>query len=77
LSIDTSIPLRFVNRGVLEKLLEYKGTVMLDASVTAFRESLARAFKEKWDKFAETKIQRKKVAQTALFEKDERQKRLI
>ena len=77
LSIDTSIPLRFVNRGVLEKLLEYKGIVLLDASLTAFRESLGKAFMEKWDKFAETKIQRKKAAQPALFEKDERQKRLI
>lgn len=77
MKIDTSIPLRFVNRGVLEKLLEYKGTVLLDASVTAFRESLAKAFKQKWDKFAENKIQRKKAAQTALFEKDERQKKLI
>ena len=75
--IDTSIPIRFVNRGVLEKLLEYKGIVLLDASVTAFRDSLAKAFKEKWDKFAETKIQRKKATQTALFEKDERQKKLI
>jgi hypothetical protein len=75
--IDTSMPIRFVNRGVLEKFLEYKGIVLLDASVTAFSESLAKAFKEKWDKFAETKIQRKKATQTALFEKDERQKKLI
>jgi len=75
--IDTSIPLRFINRGVYEKLLEYKGIKQFDSSAITFRESLEKAFMEKWDKFAETKIQRKKVTQTALFEKDERQKKLI
>jgi hypothetical protein len=77
MKIDTSIPLRFINRGVFEKLLEYRDIKILDNSAITFRESLEKAFIEKWDKLAETKIQRKKATQTALFEKDERQKRLI
>jgi hypothetical protein len=67
----------FIDRGVFEKLLEYKAIKQFDSSAITFRESLEKAFREKWDKFAEAKIQRKKATQSALFEKDERQKRLI
>jgi hypothetical protein len=77
MKIDTNIPLRFINRGVFENLLEYKGIKLLDNSAKTFKESLDKAFKEKWDKFATTKTQRRKATQEALFEKDERQKRLI
>lgn len=77
IKIDMSMPLRFINRGVLKSLLEYKGIKLFDKSVKTFKESLDKAFEEKWDKFTVTKIQRSKATQEKLFEQDDRQKKLI
>lgn len=76
-SIDTSVPLWLVDRKALGILQGLKGIKELDNVATGYKESLDRAFKEKWEKLTELRIQRKQEAQDALFERDEKQKKLI
>ncbi len=75
--IDTSIPLALVTRGVFLKILELKGFRSLDKNALDFKESLEKAFKNKWDQLAEQKIRTKRGTQKALFEENGREKKLV
>jgi len=64
-SIDTSIPISLVTKGVLKRLLEVKHIEKKDASVSNYQSLLDAEFKEKWD----ASTRRKKVKQKEkLFE---------
>lgn len=76
-TIDTSIPLPLVTRAVLAKVLELKGISNLDKSASAYKDSLERAFNEKWDKLVEKKTQLRRGMQETLFDENGGQKKLI
>jgi hypothetical protein len=65
-SIDTSIPLAFVTRTVLRRLLEMKQIEKKDSSVSNYQVLLEAEFKDKW----ETLKKRKRGKQVGLFEAD-------
>ena len=76
-TIDTSIPLPFVTRGILNRLLEMKNIGKIDSSVSAYKELLDKEFQGKWDALAKIK-KSGKGKQKSLFDKtDEKQKKLI
>jgi hypothetical protein len=63
--IDTSIPLPFVTRSILNRLLTMKDIHNIDKSVTAYQDLLNAEFSEKWKALAESK-KRKKVQGTLM-----------
>ena len=76
-TIDTSIPLPFVTRGILNRLLEMKNIGKIDSSVSVYKELLDKEFQSKWDALAKI-IKSGKGKQKSLFDKtDEKQKKLI
>ena len=73
-TIDTSIPLPFVTRGILNRLLEMKNIGKIDSSVSAYKELLDKEFQSKWDSLAK----RKPGKQEKLFDRgDKNQVKLI
>ncbi len=54
-TIDTSIPLSMISRGILIRLLTIKGINKIDASVTAYKELLDAEFESKWDAYRKGK----------------------
>jgi hypothetical protein len=67
-TIDTSIPLPFVTRGILNRLLEMKNIEKFDSSVSAYKELLDKEFQSKWDALAK----RKPGKQEKLFDRDDK-----
>jgi hypothetical protein len=63
-TIDTSIPLPFVTRGILNRLVEMKTIEKIDSSVSSYKELLDKEFQSKWDVLA----RKKSGKQEKLFE---------
>lgn len=64
-SIDTSVPLFFVSRSLLNRLLNKKNIKKLDDSVIAYQELLNAEFESKWEA-----LRKSKSNQQPLFEKN-------
>jgi len=77
LTIDTSIPLAIVTRGVLEKVKNIKGIAILDRSGLALQKSIEKSFNDKWDKLLKQKILVRAKIQRTLLDVDDKQKKLI
>ena len=76
LSIDTSIPLPFVTKSLLNRTLAMKGISERDDSVKNYQKLLDMKFEEKWKKVAETKRRSQKklfddAKEGKLFSNDE------
>jgi hypothetical protein len=72
-SIDTSIPLPLVNRGILNSLLELKGIRHVDKAFLSYQDLLNAEFKSKWEKLAKSK----KKIQKELFKTDKKGQRTL
>ncbi len=72
-TIDTSVPLFLVSRGLLNRLLNKKYIEKLDDSVITYQELLNAEFESKWEA-----LMKSKSSQQRLFEKnDGKQKTLF
>ncbi len=76
-SIDSSIPLPLITRGLLEDLIRTKANTALDKNVTAFKDLLDRSFIEKWETLFEAKVARRKQHQNDLFDDAGKNRKLI
>jgi hypothetical protein len=63
-SIDTSIPLPLVSRGILTRFLEMKNIKLVDSAVTSYKDLLDAEFTHKWEALA-----RKRPLQEPLLDK--------
>lgn len=75
--INASIPVPLVTRGILARLIELKGIDSLDENAAVYKDSLERAFIEKWNRLVEEKAKLKKGYQENLFNENGGQKKLI
>ena len=65
-TIDTSVPLFLVSRGLLNRVLDKKKINKLDESILAYRNLLNAEFESKWEV-----LRKSKSNQQRLFEKDD------
>ena len=64
-TIDTSVPLFLVSRGILNRLLNEKGIKKVDDSVLTYQDLLDAEFESKWEA-----LMKSKSSQQRLFEKN-------
>ncbi len=76
-TINTSIPLPLINRGLLSRVLEMNGIQKSDNSLTAYRKLLDTEFANRWEEIAKTKSVKKSKNQNRLFESEDDQGSLL
>jgi hypothetical protein len=76
-TLDTSIPLPFVSRGVLNRFLAFKNIDKIDRSVSNYQDLLNAEFQAKWDALALGKRKPPKQEKLKFDKSDEKQKTLI
>jgi len=76
-TINTSIPLPLVNRGLLSRVLEMNEIQKTDKSLTEYRKLLDVEFANRWEEIAKTKSAEKTQKQNRLFEPEDDQGKLI
>lgn len=76
-TINTSIPLPLINRGLLSQVLEINNIQKADASVTAYQKLLDIEFANRWEEIAKTKTSEQSKKQDQLFNFGDDQDRLL
>lgn len=76
-TINTSIPLPLINRGLLSRVLEMNNIQKTDKSLTEYREQLDAEFANRWEEIAKTKTAKKSITHNSLFEPEDDQGKLI
>lgn len=76
-TINTSIPLPLINRGLLSRVLEMNNIRKTDKSLTEYREQLDAEFVNRWEEIAREKVSMQSKKQDQLFDFDDKQGRLI
>jgi hypothetical protein len=76
-TINTSIPLPLINRGLLSRVLEMNNIQKTDKSLTEYRKLLDTEFVNRWEEIAKTKSVKKSINQNRLFESEDDQGSLL
>lgn len=76
-TINTSIPLPLINRGLLSRVLEMNNIQKTDKSLTEYRKLLDTEFVNRWEEIAKTKTSEQSKKQDQLFNFEDDQGRLI
>lgn len=75
-TINTSIPLPLINRGLLSRVLEINNIQKTDDAVTEYQKMLEAEFTSKWEEIAKTKTIHSKQ-QNQLFESEDNQGKFL
>ncbi len=67
-TVNTSIPLPLLNRGLLNRVLEMNKIKKLDKSLATYQEQLDTEFSSRWEEIAEIKKTKQSKKQDKLFE---------
>lgn len=76
-TINTSIPLPLINRGLLCRVLEMNNIQKTDKSLTEYRKLLDTEFVNRWEEIAKTKSVKKSITRNRLFESEDDQGSLL
>ena len=76
-TINTSIPLPLINRGLLSRLLEMNNIQKTDKSLTEYRKLLDTEFINRWEEIAKTTSVKKSQSQNRLFKSEDDQGSLL
>jgi len=76
-TINTSIPLPLINRGLLSRVLEMNNIQKADASMTAYQNLLDIEFANRREEIAKTKTSEQSKKQDQLFNSEDDQGRLL
>ncbi len=76
-TVNTSIPLPLLNRGLLNRVLEMNKIKKLDKSITTYQEQLNAEFSSRWEEIAEIKKTKQSKKQDKLFEFEDDQGKLL
>ncbi|GBE40042.1 hypothetical protein BMS3Bbin08_02678 [bacterium BMS3Bbin08] len=76
-TVNTSIPLPLLNRGLLNRVLEMNKIKKLDKSLTTYQEQLNAEFSSRWEEIAEIKKTKQSKKQDKLFEFEDDQGKLL
>ena len=76
-TINTSIPLPLINRGLLSRVLEMNNIQKTDKSLTEYRKLLDTEFVNRWEEIAKTKSVKKSITRNRLFESEDDQGSLL
>lgn len=76
-TINTSIPLPLINRGLLSRVLEMNNIHKIDKSLAEYRDLLDTQFANMWDEIAKTKTSTQSKKEDQLFNFENNQGRLI
>jgi hypothetical protein len=76
-TINTSIPLPLINRGLLNRVLAMNNIQKTDDSLTAYRKLLDTEFASRWEEIAKTKASEQAKKQDKLFNFEDDQGNLL
>jgi hypothetical protein len=76
-TINTSIPLPLINRGLLSRLLEMNNIQKTDKSLTEYRKLLDAEFINRWEEIAKTNTSKQAKKQDKLFNFEDDQGKLL
>ena len=76
-TINTSIPLPLINRGLLSRVLEMNNIQKTDKSLTEYRKLLDTEFINRWEEIAKTTSVKKSQSQNRLFKSEDDQGSLL
>jgi len=76
-TINTSIPLPLINRGLLSRVLEMNNIQKTDKSLTEYRKLLDTEFINRWEEIAKTNTSKQAKKQDQLFNFEDDQGKLL
>ena len=76
-TINASIPLPLINRGLLSRVLEMNNIQKTDKSLTEYRKLLDAEFINRWEEIAKTTSVKKSQSQNRLFKSEDDQGSLL
>src|SRR4030067_1367849 len=76
-TINTSIPLPLINRGLLSRVLEMNNIQKTDKSLTEYQKLLDAEFLNRWEEIAKTTSVKKSQSQNRLFKSEDNQVSLL
>jgi len=76
-TINTSIPLPLINRGLLSRVLEMNNIQKIDKSLTEYRKLLDTEFINRWEEIAKTNTSKQAKKQDKLFNFEDDQGKLL
>ncbi len=76
-TINTSIPLPLINRGLLGRVLGMNNIQKTDKSLTEYRKLLDAEFINRWEEIAKTTSVKKSQSQNRLFKSEDDQGSLL
>lgn len=76
-TVNTSVPLPLITRGLLSRVLEMNSIQKTDKSLTEYRKLLDTEFVNRWEEIAKTKSVKKSQSQNRLFYSEDDQGSLL
>jgi len=76
-TINTSIPLPLINRGLLSRVLDMNNIQKIDKSLTEYRKLLDTEFINRWEEIAKTNTSKQAKKQDKLFNFEDNQGKLL